>query len=309
MIIPVVFSTDHNFIMPTGVAIMSLLEKSDDCQPHIYILQNDDVTDNDRNVLRSICYAYSASIDFISIGNIFDQSFQIRDISTPAYYRLLIPWLITEHEKIIYCDGDIIFNQSIKRIFTFDIGNNLVAGIRTGFKRHTSVGHHIESLGLEIDEYINSGILLINAKKHRELNLKDDYLTHAKKQYTFQDQDIVNIVCKGNIGFMPRWFNTTPNAVIDLDLIPSDQNINTANGDCITSPVIIHYAGAKPWKEFTYWWLAWWETYKKSPFYDPMLEFQIEKKTLTKIPQLRPAFSKYIRNKMPLIGKLIDKIR
>lgn len=309
MIIPVVFSTDHNFIMPTGVAIMSMLEQSNDCQPQIYILQNDDVTDADRNVLRLICNSHSASIQFISIGHIFDNSFQIREISTPTYYRLLIPWIIPDHNKIIYLDGDIIFNQSVKNIFTFDIGDNLVAGVRTGFRKNSPVGHHIDKLGLNVDEYINGGVLLINTKKHRELNLKETYLAHSKKQYTFQDQDIINIVCKDHIGFIPRWFNTTPNTVVDLDLIPSGQSINTANGDCITSPVIIHYAGAKPWKEFTYWWLAWWETYKKSPFYDPMLEFQIEKKTLTKIPQLRPAFSKYIRNKMPFIGKLIDKIR
>ena len=309
MIIPVVYSTDHNFIMPTGVSLLSLLGHSKDCELHIYILQSNNVTDTDRDILRSICQQFSTDIDFISMGDNFINCFEIRDISTPAYYRLLIPWIIPDHEKIIYLDGDIIFNQSVKNIFTFDIGDNLVAGVRTGFRKNTRVGNYIEKLSLNVDEYINSGVLLINAVKHRELNLKEAYLTHAKKQYTFQDQDIINIVCKDHIGFMPRWFNTTPNTVVDLDLIPSGQSINTSNGDCITSPVIIHYAGAKPWKEFTYWWLAWWETYKKSPFYDPMLEFQIEKKTLTKIPQLRPAFSKYIRNKMPFIGKLIDKIR
>lgn len=263
MIIPIVFSTDHNFIMPTGVAILSLLENSSDCKPHIYILQSDDVTDSDRDILKSICKKHEAPIDFISVGDTFKNSFQIRDISTPTYYRLLIPWLIPQHDKIIYCDGDIIFNQSVSKIYLFPLEDNYLAGVWTGFKKHSTTGAHIESLGLDVDQYINGGVQLINAKKHRELNLKDIYLAHAEKQYTFQDQDIVNIVCKGHIGYMPRWFNTTPNAINELVF---NQNSHDALQEGLDSPVIIHYAGEKPWKEFTYWWLAWWQTYSRSPF-------------------------------------------
>jgi len=38
-VVPVVFSTDHNFIMPTGVSIQSMLECSTDVDCAIYILQ------------------------------------------------------------------------------------------------------------------------------------------------------------------------------------------------------------------------------------------------------------------------------
>lgn len=60
--IPIVFSTDHNFIMPTGVAIFSMLECAIDTKLDIFILQSDSVTDNDRETLRSIVFPYSSRI-------------------------------------------------------------------------------------------------------------------------------------------------------------------------------------------------------------------------------------------------------
>ncbi len=309
MIIPVVFSTDHNFIMPTGVAILSLLEQSNDCNPYIYVLQSDDVSDSDRDILKSICNRYSAPVDFISFDDTFKNSFEIRGITTATYYRLLIPWLMPEYEKVIYCDGDVIFNRSVSNIYNFPIGDCYIAGVQTGFRSHTSTGSYIESLGLDINQYINGGVLLINLKQQREANLRKVYMAEAEKRYVFQDQDIINIVCKGHIRLMPRWFNTTPNAVNDMIFNICEQGKCSVLSDRGNSPVIIHYAGGKPWKEFTYWWLSWWQAYSKSPFFDPALEFQIERRTLTKDPQLRPALSLYIRRKIPFLGRLIDKIR
>lgn len=309
MIVPIVFSTDHNYIMPTGTAIISLLEKSDDCKPQIYILQSDNVTDDDRSILTSICRKYSCTIKFISIGSIFNKCFEVRGITTASYYRLLIPWLLPEFDKVVYCDGDLVFNKSVSNIYNFNIGDNYVAGVYTGFKLHTHTGAHIKGLGLDVETYINSGVLLINAKKQRELDLKDKFISLSARKFLFQDQDIVNLVCKGHIGLMPRTFNTTPNAIQDI-VLDKDES-----GDCLAalqgfrSPVIIHYAGTKPWKEFTYWWMDWWQNYVKSPFYDPALEYKIERATLSKEPRLRPAFSLFIRRNIPFIGKLVDKLR
>lgn len=44
-------------------------------------------------------------------------------------------------------------------------------------------------------------------------------------------------------------------------------------------------------------------------FYDPALEYKIERATLSKEPQLRPAFSLFIQRNIPFIGKLVDKLR
>ena len=50
--IPIVFSTDHNYVMPAGVTILSLLENADGESYDIFILAAQDVNDNDKMLLR-----------------------------------------------------------------------------------------------------------------------------------------------------------------------------------------------------------------------------------------------------------------
>lgn len=52
-------------------------------------------------------------------------------------------------------------------------------------------------------------------------------------------------------------------------------------------PVIIHYAGAKPWKEFTARWNDWVSQYKMSPFYDQKLIDGISSKILFPVFSLK----------------------
>ena len=84
--IPIVFSTDHNYVMPTGVTILSLLKSSLTEQYRIYVIIAPDVTEEDKNLLREQVHIYSSesSIDFIEIGNEFESGFEIRGISMVA---------------------------------------------------------------------------------------------------------------------------------------------------------------------------------------------------------------------------------
>ena len=55
-----------------------------------------------------------------------------------------------------------------------------------------AVNKYMNKIGADAVNYINSGFLLINAKKQREENLKDRYLELSKKKFIYQDQDIIN---------------------------------------------------------------------------------------------------------------------
>lgn len=204
--IPVVFSTDHNFIMPTGVAILSMLKCSQDCFCDIRILQHRDVTDIDRQTLKDIVEPFNAEIRFITMGTEFDSGFQIRGISTPCYYRLMIPWLFPNLDKVVYCDGDVIFKQSVKKLFEQSVENAYIGGVCTLFDSNY-LRNYLSTLNLEYTEYINSGVLVVNSKMQRDANLVEKYKAEAKKKYTFQDQDILNVVCKGKISHLPPKFN------------------------------------------------------------------------------------------------------
>lgn len=268
--IPIVFSTDHNYVMPTGVTILSLLKSSLTEQYRIYVIIAPDVTEEDKNLLREQVRIYSSesSIDFIEIGNEFESGFEIRGISMACYYRLLIPWLLPQYDKVIYSDVDIIYQFGLGEVFATDLQNNYFAGVNTsGFTSGSAVSH-IKRLGLNCNTYINSGFLLINSLLQRQDNLQEKFKQLARKKFLFQDQDIINIVANKRIALIDEMYNMSPSFIHPEPLS--------------NKKYTIHYSGIKPWDGFTFCWIEWWEIYKASIFYDESRYFKTSAKILSR---------------------------
>lgn len=253
---PIVFSTDHNYVMPTCVTIHSLLTTAKTGVNYdIYVIIDPDVTEEDKNKLRKQVEVSSqeSKINFLEIGNTFDSGFEIRDISRACYNRLMIPWFLPQYEKVVYSDVDIIFTGDISEVYDIDVQSELVAGV--GGKTWTKglIKKYLVKIGANPAEYINSGFLLINAKAQREENLKEKYLELSKKKFIYQDQDIINLVCKGRISKLPETYNVNPAEYYKYEP-------GTAK--------VVHYFGFKPWNHFTYSWILWWNVYNGSVVYD-----------------------------------------
>lgn len=286
--IPVVFSSDHNFIMPTYVAIASMLAHSSR-RCGIYLLVADDVTADDKDMLRELAARHDSLIEFISVGDIFDNTFCVRGITKATYFRLLIPWIIPDRDRVVYLDGDIVVTGDIAELYDYPVEEDkLICGIRTpGFSTNKKIRKEITGNGLDFREYINAGILIFNSRLLREENFKPVFLSHIDKQYSFQDQDILNITCKGRIGYLPMKFNYTGIVRPEIRDLFLEMGLATPEqlDEAARTPVIIHYAGAKPWREFTSRWDDWVSQYKKTPFYNQQLIDDISSKVLF------PAFS------------------
>lgn len=281
--VPVVFSTDHNFIMPTYVAIASMLENSSR-QCEIYLLVADDVTEEDKTMLQQLTISHEGRIEFISVGNIFDKTYSVRGITKATYFRLLIPWIIPNRDKVIYLDGDIVVTGDVAELYDYPIDEKmLISGVRTpGFSTNRKIKNEITKKGLDYKEYINAGILIFNSRKLREEDFKPIFMSHIDKQYIFQDQDILNITCRGRIGYLPLKFNFSGmiRQEVKEKYISIGLSTQSQIDEAIDSPVILHYAGAKPWREFTARWNEWISYYKKTPFYSQLLIDDISAKVL-----------------------------
>lgn len=276
--IPIVFSTDHNYVMPAGVTIASLLLHRGDVNYHIYILCAPDVTSEDRDMLRNQVHALSpeSKIEFVNMGDKFKNGFEVREISTACYYRLMIPWLLPEVDKIIYCDVDIIFLCSLKELYEVDLGDNLVAGSTPG--KWVVMKRYFEKIGIDYHYYINSGVLVINSKLQRENGLDKEYDRLSRKKFLYQDQDIINLACKGRISYFDSRYNMMPQLYGKESRFSKD--------------VIIHYAGDKPWKNFTYAWVQWWDVYNQSVFKDNDFYIDVSNQILSPRNQLKSLLKK-----------------
>ena len=170
--------------------------------------------------------------------------------------------------KIIYLDCDIIVNDDIFKLWNINIDSYCLAAVKDYyFIKNSNLSFddenykfdknltNIESivipqetkkyikkyLNINVNNYINSGVLLINCKKCRDKNLYEEYLKFNKK-YIFNDQDFINIKLSGEIKFIENsynFFSLFYNTNFSFDNL-------YINHSFTNPPTIIHYAGRKP---------------------------------------------------------------
>lgn len=270
--VPIVFAFDNNLILPACVCISSLMMNAkDDTFYDIFILHSvqGGLRKDKLNLLPQ--YYSNCRIQYREVDNTFDHAFEIRGITTPAYYRLLIPKLIPEYGKIIYSDVDVIFRDDLCDLYQgIDMGWDYVAGVNSLSHLNETLKKYYHALNVNPSEIIYSGNLIINSKALLDDDVIRRFMLHAKKRYTFQDMDIINIICSGKIKFLPPSFCVT--TYFTELAVNHDEDLLSIWPKCEIQEAfkkgIIHYNGQKPWKGYCINFDIWWEYYRKSPYFD-----------------------------------------
>lgn len=122
--------------------------------------------------------------------------------------------------------------------------------------------------------------LIINSKKIKEDNIIPLFRELAKRDFHQQDMDIINIACYGKIKPLSPAFSIVKRRNLMLSYFSSEDLKNALDRD------IIHYNGAKPWKEFCANFDIWWEYYRKSPFFDSTYYFDFSHEKLDEYDRL-----------------------
>ncbi len=153
------------------------------------------------------------------------------------FFRMFIPELFPEYDKVVYIDSDVVVPGDIAELYDTELGTNLIGACRDlsiwgipEFVRYVE-----EADGVPIEDYLNSGILVMNAKELRNAHLVERFLELLNK-YQFDtiapDQDYFNVLCNGRITYLdPSW-----------DVMPAEGSEDFPN------PNLIHYnLFSKPW--------------------------------------------------------------
>lgn len=218
------------------------------------------------------------SLKLIEVDGTFDSGYEVRGITTPTYYRLLIPKLIPEHDKVVYSDVDVIFRQDLSEIyFHTDIGNNYYAGVNAIAHLDKKLNAYYTKLGIDPAKIIYAGNLLINCRKFRENPEKiAEMLTLSANNYQYQDMDVINIACNESIRYVGPVFCLSTDILIAMtkDCIDFSHLWNEKELEEAKKNGIIHYNGSKPWRGWCLNFDIWWEYYRKSPVFDQEYYFK-----------------------------------
>ena len=272
--IPIALSTDSKYVIQICVVMGSIMRNTSKLNYiDFYILISSNLDLKSRKDISSICEFYeNCSVNFIEVGNDFDNvKLTLSHVNTAVtFYRLLIVDYICKYDKCIYLDPDILVSCDIKELFSFDIDEYYVAGVKgiDYVSKKYGVLEYMKQTGLpSLNQYINSGVLLMNLKKMREDNFSEKVKKLLHKEFPTMDQDILNLVCYDKIFFLPLKFNLmTKHSYYDLqdfiEVFSYDQIV-----EAWESPAIIHYADKiKPWND-VYSSLAdrWWNVLVNTP--------------------------------------------
>ena len=240
-IIPVFFSCDDKYAPFAGITLYSLIQNANkDFSYEVYIL-NMGLEKKNIDAIKRL-ENQRVTIEFVDVTakmKRFSKALHLRDYYTASiYFRIFIPALFPQYDKGIYLDSDMIVLGDISKLFQTDLGENLVGATMDQvicsnplFKDYATLG-----VGVHHSIYFNSGMLLMNLKLMREIDIEGQFIDMFNT-YHFDvvcpDQDYLNVLCYGKVLHLDIGWNK----------MSVDQNYDG-------TPSIIHYnMFNKPWQQ------------------------------------------------------------
>ena len=266
--IPICFATDDNYVPFLTVAIASLLDNSSKENFYkIYVLTSHLTEENMNSILKQ--KTENSSIDFVQLSKELDKvqdMFHLRDYySKETYYRIFIPNLFPQYEKVLYLDCDITVLGDVTELYNTQIHGYYVGAVQEEVMQTFEVfGNYVEKAdGINRKNYFNAGILLINCRRWRNKLIAERFvdLLNRYKFRVVQDEDYLNVLCKDNIKWLPLGWNKTSyknEAFDDKDL------------------KIIHWKiNWRPWKyKDVLYEEYFWKYAKMTDFYDKLIQMR-----------------------------------
>lgn len=248
--IKIACSCDNNYVPHCGALIASVFVNNRNNKIEVNIL-TDGIDKENREKLNLLAKEFKQEIKIIvvdsSLFSIFSHSKSPIKLPLQTYYRLIIPTLFKDYDKILYLDVDMIVCADLAEIWNLDLGNKAIAGVPD---TAWNIAPACRRLGYPLSEsYYNAGFGLYNLSVMRETNLWNkaiDMVEKSPEKLLYHDQDLLNNIYHGQFfevslkwNFMQTFFMLEPSVV---------KRQKEELEKYIHNPCIIHYtASLKPW--------------------------------------------------------------
>ncbi len=259
-VVPVVFCFDDNFKVPSWVAVKSLIDNAfNETFYDIYIVYS---RLNEENIKAfSSLKTNRCNINFIKIDNSrFDDMPKSEAWPYEVYYRLIIPELLPQYDKVIYSDVDVMFKGDLSGLYNEDISEYQVAAVPAERKDETDGIHqHFSEYGNEF--VYMSGFMFLNTKRMREEKTVAKFFENMRKyekRLKMFDLEVFNLSCDKikPVGFEYCVLENTYYG--DYKKAPEYRFLKNVFSDeelvrAKELPKIVHYAGGrvKMWKKIS----------------------------------------------------------
>lgn len=254
IVIPIVFAANDNFSVYCYTAIYSVIKNArSDYFYHIYILETN-INNKNRKMLESLS-TINIIVKCIDISN-YTLKVNLKEslhLSIETYYRLFIPCILPQYEKILYLDSDMCILSDVSELYQCNL-NDYAVGAALDIPCYPLKKHSEDLGGLDCRKTFNAGVLVIDTVKFEENKIREKCLALLEEDFQkkerkliFADQDALNIVLYEDYCVLDKKWNYQPQYLWRLQEVFEEdrQEYITAKDEAS----IIHFAGdRKPWK-------------------------------------------------------------
>ena len=273
IIIACAYALDNAYVFPTLVAMTSLVENASKKTFYdIYALIGSGFKNKYKRVLLSVQKKHkdNCKINFIDMADKFKKVDVNKKIPVSSYYRLELPSLLPDINRIIFMDGDTAVFEDLTELITIDMKNNYIMGFLD------SMPDAIESFGVKNATVLCAGVLLLDLDALRKNNIQEKmykFINDNLGKLEQHDQTVINVVCQNNIGILPPKFGIFGFESEEHALEHNERQRPWLKYDkqefinAYHHPTILHYVWPKPFWRKPVLFNEWWKYAKISGFY------------------------------------------
>lgn len=261
MKIHILLTITDSYAAYCAVTLVSIFENNKDSRFCVHIICMDLTPDNKRRLI-SLVDHYGQKLNIIypdlekfqAILNIKNRMLGRYHIS--AFFRLFAAeWLPKEVERIIYLDCDLIVTGNLRTLWDEHMSDHTALCATHDFVRIKDY-HRLRINPME-HIYFNSGTLLINLIYWRSHSVGQrcvDYICTYPERILLADQEALNAVLTGQVKYIHPKYNTMSFYFTKEEYLSECvwYNDMEAIREAVKAPVIVHFAGDKPWFKGNY---------------------------------------------------------
>ena len=278
--IPVAMPMEQENLFLLAVSIVSMLKTAKPGTRYaFYLMDSQKPTEKTRQAFEQLEKAYPiASFHFLQSGY------------RPEYYPLELSELIPQVRKCIYCTPRILAMQDLAEFFrTCSVDDYYVCGLPlNGYGKS--------------EKAIESEVLTLHCERLRKYRILEQCQEGIGKGEAACD--LLNHVCKGQIGYFPYWFTTLAKDVPKEELFPAGKPRSQYQQEALYRP-LLDYGAVAPWVDSQgmyshFWWNI--ATHVPAPF-----QFRLPQ--LEKVESLYASQQKQINRVGQLLREAGESVR
>jgi lipopolysaccharide biosynthesis glycosyltransferase len=247
------FGFDAAYVRPMGVSLTSIVVNNPDISIHAHLFYSL-LGEGDLLKLEALVKRYTNLT--IGLYEVNDQIFNMLPVQQylplSIYFRLMMPLILPELDKILYLDSDVLCLGDIAGVLNICMDDKTVLVVSDV---NSTANKRIEALGLKSGKYFNSGVMLIDVKKWNTQKISEKTLSlllECPDKFSYFDQDALNIILENYSQYIDKQFNF----ILGKDEIPSGIKLLHCTAhpkpwkiQCTSKaqPLFLNYERLSPW--------------------------------------------------------------